>query len=407
MILTDFKNTHFLLVLLTITICFCCRSQPENELNNPFISDSLVLGADQVDKYLPLLKNKKVAIVANQTSLLNFKTASSAHLVDYLHSKNITIQCVFAPEHGFRGKADAGELIKDGIDKKTGIPIISLYGKNKKPSTQQLDGVDIIIFDIQDVGARFYTYISTLHYVMEACAEAKTPLIVLDRPNPNGHYIDGPVLEKTHTSFVGMHPVPVVHGMTIGEYAQMINGEGWLAKKIQCDLFIVEMKNYTHQTVYSLPKKPSPNLPNDTSINLYPSLCFFEGTFMSAGRGTDMQFQLFGAPNLPPKKYPFAFTPRVNEGAKDPKFKNELCNGKDLRTTHKLSNLNLGWLIDAYNDIENNKDFFSPFFTKLAGTKKLQEQIEKGYSYQEIRKTWLKGLNDYDVLREKYLLYQR
>ena len=204
-----------------------------------------------------------------------------------------------------------------------------------------------------------------------------------------------------------MHPVPVVHGMTIGEYAQMINGEGWLAKKVQCDLFIVEIKNYTHQTVYSLPKKPSPNLPNDTSINLYPSLCFFEGTFMSAGRGTDMQFQLFGAPNLPPKKYPFAFTPRVNEGAKDPKFKNELCNGKDLRTTHKLSNLNLEWLIDAYNDVENNKDFFSPFFTKLAGTKKLQEQIEKGYSYQEIRKTWLKGLNDYDVLREKYLLYQR
>lgn len=403
MTLTDFKNTHFLLLLLTITTCFCCKSQSKNKL----ISNSIILGADQLNEYLPLLKNKKVAVVANQTSIINFKIDSSAHIIDYLHQKNIPIKYVFAPEHGFRGKADAGELIKDGIDNKTGIPIASLYGENKKPSIQQLDGVEIIIFDIQDVGARFYTYISTLHYIMEACAEANIPLIVLDRPNPNGSFIDGPVLEKAHRSFVGMHPVPVVHGMTIGEYAQMINGEGWLSKEVKCELLIVKMKNYSHKTTYSLPIKPSPNLPNDTSINLYPSLCFFEGTYLSAGRGTEIQFQLFGAPNLSPELYPFTFTPRANEGAKTPKFKNKLCYGKDLRNTEKLSKLNLEWLINAYRQTEKNNTFFSPFFTKLAGTKKLQEQIEKGYTYAEIRKTWLKDLNNYDLLREKYLLYDR
>ena len=407
MTLTDFKNTHFLLLLLTITTCFCCKSQSKNKLTGKLISNNVVLGADQVNEYLPLIKNKKVAIVANQTSIINFKIDSSAHIIDYLHLKNIDIKYVFAPEHGFRGKADAGELIKDGIDNKTAIPIISLYGKNKKPSIQQLDGVEIIIFDIQDVGARFYTYISTLHHIMEACAETNIPLIVLDRPNPNGNYIDGPILEKEHISFVGMHPVPVVHGMTIGEYAQMINGEGWLAKEVKCELSIVKMKNYTHQTTYSLPIKPSPNLPNDTSINLYPSLCFFEGTYLSAGRGTEMQFQLFGAPNLSPELFPFTFTPRSNEGAKMPKFNDELCYGKDLRNTEKLTKLNLEWLINVYNKTDKNKNFFSPFFTKLAGTKKLQEQIEKGYTYGEIRKTWLKDLNDYDVLREKYLLYSR
>ncbi len=407
MTLTDFKNTHFLLLLLTIATCFCCKSQSKNKFTSKLIIDDVVLGADQVNEYLPLIKNKKVAIVANQTSIINFEIDSSTHIIDYLHLKNIDIKCVFAPEHGFRGKADAGELIKDGIDNKTGIPIISLYGKNKKPSIHQLDGVEIIIFDIQDVGARFYTYISTLHHIMEACAEANIPLIVLDRPNPNGNYIDGPILEKEHISFVGMHPVPVVHGMTIGEYAQMINGEGWLAKEVKCELSIVKMKNYTHQTTYSLPIKPSPNLPNDTSINLYPSLCFFEGTYLSVGRGTEIQFQLFGAPNLSPELFPFTFTPRSNEGAKMPKFKDELCYGKDLRNTKKLTKLNLEWLINVYNKTDKNNTFFSPFFTKLAGTKKLQEQIEKGYTYGEIRKTWLKDLNDYDVLREKYLLYSR
>jgi uncharacterized protein YbbC (DUF1343 family) len=424
MTLTVFKNTHFLLVTLTILTCFCCKSQSEKkipateEFETASIVKEIVLGADQVEEYLPLLKNKKIGIVANQTSVLYLKNEDQdengiqekidirLHLVDYLYNQKINIQRVFAPEHGFRGKADAGELVNDGVDTKTGLSIISLYGKNKKPSPQQLEGIEMIIFDIQDVGARFYTYISTLHYMMEACAEANIPLLILDRPNPNGHYIDGPILEKQHKSFVGMHPVPVVHGMTIGEYAQMINGEGWLENGVKCDLTIIKLKNYTHQTEYSLPIKPSPNLPNDVSINLYPSLCFFEGTPLSAGRGTEMQFQIFGDPNLPVECYPFTFTPQANEGAKYPKFKNEVCQGKDLRENKKLSKLNLEWLIEAYTSTGKKKEFFSPFFTKLAGTTQLQEQIEKGYTYREIRKTWLAGLEDYEIRRAKYLLYK-
>jgi uncharacterized protein YbbC (DUF1343 family) len=424
MTLTVFKNTHFLLVTLTILTCFCCKSQSEKkvpvteEVETASILKEIILGADQVEEYLPLLKNKKIGIVANQTSILYLNNEGQnengiqkkidlrIHLVDYLYNQKINIQRVFAPEHGFRGKADAGELVNDGVDTKTGLAIISLYGKNKKPSSQQLEGIEMMIFDIQDVGARFYTYISTLHYTMEACAEANIPLLILDRPNPNGHYIDGPILEKQHKSFVGMHPVPVVHGMTIGEYAQMINGEGWLENALKCDLTIIKLKNYTHQTEYSLPIKPSPNLPNDAAINLYPSLCFFEGTPLSAGRGTEMQFQIFGDPNLPVKFYPFTFTPQANEGAKYPKFKNELCQGMDLRGNKKLSKLNLEWLIKAYTSTGKKKEFFNPFFTKLAGTTQLQEQIEKGYTYREIRKTWLVGLEDYEIRRAKYLLYK-
>ncbi|MFT5248723.1 MAG: hypothetical protein ACI93P_000438 [bacterium] len=425
MSLTVFKNTPFLLVTLTILICFCCKSQSEKkvptteEIETASIVKEIVLGADQVEEYLPLLKNRKIGIVANQTSVLYLKNVAHyengiqekidvrLHVVDYLYNQKINIQRVFAPEHGFRGKADAGEVVKDGVDTKTGLSIISLYGKNKKPSPQQLEGIEMMIFDIQDVGARFYTYISTLHYMMEACAEANIPLLILDRPNPNGHYIDGPILEKQHKSFVGMHPVPVVHGMTIGEYAQMINGESWLENGVKCDLTVIKLKNYNHQTEYSLPIKPSPNLPNDISINLYPSLCFFEGTPLSAGRGTEMQFQIFGAPNLPMGFYPFTFTPQANEGAKYPKFKNELCQGMDLRGNKKLSKLNLEWLIEAYTSTGKKKEFFSPFFTKLAGTTQLQEQIEKGYTYREIRKTWLAGLEAYDLMRGKYLLYKK
>ena len=424
MTLSVFKNTHFLLVTLTILTCFCCKSQSEKkipsskEIKTESVLKEIVLGADQVEEYLPLLKDKKVGIVANQTSVLYLKNEDQdenrdhekidvrLHLVDYLYKKKINIQRVFAPEHGFRGKADAGELVKDGVDTKTGLTIISLYGKNKKPSPQQLEGIEMMIFDIQDVGARFYTYISTLHYMMEACAEANIPLLILDRPNPNGHYIDGPILEKQHKSFVGMHLVPVVHGMTIGEYAQMINGEGWLENGVKCDLTIIKLKNYTHQTAYSSPIKPSPNLPNDVAINLYPSLCFFEGTPLSVGRGTEMQFQIFGTPKLPVEFYSFTFTPQANEGAKYPKFKNELCQGMDLRGNKKLSKLNLEWLIEAYTSTGKKKEFFSPFFTKLAGTTQLQEQIEKGYSYREIRKTWLAGLEVYDLMRGKYLLYK-
>ncbi|MFT6126240.1 MAG: hypothetical protein ACJAX7_001422 [Saprospiraceae bacterium] len=405
-----FKSTF----LLFLFMAFSCGSSSETKAKNQdtiiqkkqdsIIDDATIrVGADLSELYLPLLKNKKVGIVANQTSMLSEK---KIHLVDFLMEEQVSLLKVFAPEHGFRGKADAGEVVKDGIDTKTGLPILSLYGKNKKPSPKHLEGIDIMIFDIQDVGARFYTYISTLHYMMEACAEANIPLIVLDRPNPNGHYIDGPILEKEHTSFIGMHPVPVVHGMTIGEYAQMINGQGWLNNSLKCNVTVIEMKNYSHTTEYSLPIKPSPNLPNDISISLYPSLCFFEGTIVSAGRGTGMQFQIFGAPQLPQKYFPFTFTPQANEGAKYPKFKGELCYGLDLRESRKYNTLNLEWLIEAYVAYGKKPDFFNAFFTKLAGTKKLQEQIEKGYTYRDIRATWLNDLAYYDRMRSLYLLYK-
>ena len=363
-------------------------------------------GAQQTQLYLHLLKGKNVAVVANQTSIIAKETNGKyeyTHLVDSLLSLTILIKKVFAPEHGFRGEADAGELVKNGVDTKTGLPLISLYGKNKKPSAEQLKKIDIVVFDIQDVGARFYTYISTLHYVMEACAENKIPLVILDRPNPNGHYIDGPVLEKEHKSFVGMHQVPVVYGMTIGEYGQMINGENWLNNGVKCDVKIIPLQNYEHQTAYSLPVKPSPNLPNDVSINLYPSLCFFEGTTISAGRGTEMQFQIYGSPFL--NKNNFSFTPQPNAGAKHPKYNNETCFGEDLRAYKTLSLLNLSWLQKAYTENTSN-GFFNSFFTNLAGTKKLQQQIEQGLTETEIRKTWQKGLLNFKVVRSKYLLYE-
>ncbi len=435
MVLTFFKNT----LILTLFICFSCGSgnKPptaeasegiETEVGSEMSEDekleveiealeAIVVGANQISEYIDLLKDRNVGVVANQTSRIydppkeeitkySSEIFRDAHLVDYLFENNVSIKKVFAPEHGFRGTADAGEVVKDGVDTKTGLPIISLYGKNKKPSEAQLKDIDIMVFDIQDVGARFYTYISSLHYVMEACAEANIPLLILDRPNPNGHYIDGPILEKEYKSFVGMHSVPVVHGMTIGEYTQMINGEGWLESGVKCDITVVKMLNYNHQMSYSLPINPSPNLPNDISINLYPSLCFFEGTFISAGRGTDKQFQIFGAPSLPLERYSFQFTPQTNKGAKYPKFKDEVCFGKDLRSVPKLDKLNLEWLIEAYVSNGKKKDFFNKFFTKLAGTKKLQGQIEQGYTYREIRKTWLQGLADYDKMRQAYLLYE-
>jgi len=376
-------------------------------------SDHIFTGANQWPAYMKLLKGKKVGIVANQTSVVNDTLESKNslrvvdfHLVDFIYEFDNTISKVFAPEHGFRGTADAGEAIKDAVDLKTGIPIISLYGKNKKPSKEQLKDIDIMVFDIQDVGARFYTYISTLHFVMEACAENNIELVVLDRPNPNGQYIDGPILEPQHASFVGMHPVPVVHGMTIGEYAQMINGQGWLKNKVQCDLRVIAMKNYTHETAYSLAIKPSPNLPNDVAINLYPSLCFFEGTPISAGRGTNKQFQLFGSPTLPQEIYTYGFTPQANQGAKNPKFKAQNCFGLDLSTTKKLNEINLNWLIDAYRVSQNKKDFFNSFFLKLSGTSLLQEQIQQGLTQKQIKATWQQGLQKYNTMRKNYLLYK-
>ncbi|WP_425658999.1 exo-beta-N-acetylmuramidase NamZ family protein [Tenacibaculum ascidiaceicola] len=415
----SFNYVFLLFLVFSFQFSSCAQQQKKSTAKKEVKQEepkTIKTGADRTDQYLPLLKNKNIAIVANQTSILKVlqrvevspnvmgSKQVTHHLVDYLHNyEGINVQKVFAPEHGFRGKADAGEAIADGKDVKTGIPIISLYGKNKKPSPEQLKGIDVVLFDIQDVGVRFYTYTSTLHYVMEACAKANIPVILLDRPNPNGHYIDGPILEPEHKSFVGMHPVPIVYGMTIGEYGQMINGEQWLANDLKCDLTVILLENYTHQSTYSLPVKPSPNLPNDTSINLYPSLCFFEGTNVSAGRGTDKQFQVYGSPFL--EKSDFSFTPQPNEGAKHPKHKEKMCYGEDLSSSEPLSNLNLGWLLKAYQQ-SPKKDFFNDFFTKLAGTKKLQQQIEQRLSEEEIKASWQQGLNDFKKVREQYLLYE-
>lgn len=359
-------------------------------------------GADNFEKYLPVLKGKKVGVITNQTGIVTVNGKDES-LVDFLMDKKVTLQKIFAPEHGFRGTADAGEHVKDGKDIKTGLPIISLYGNNKKPKPEQLAGIDVMVFDLQDVGARFYTYISSLHYIMEACAEEGIPLILLDRPNPNGGIVDGPTLEKENSSFIGMHEIPVLHGMTIGEYARMINGEKWLKGGLQCDLAVIPCTGYTPGIPYHLPVKPSPNLPNDQAINLYASLCFFEGTNVSLGRGTDKQFQVYGSPDLPHTG--FSFTPMPNEGAKEPPLKGIVCYGEDLSKAPKVKQLELKWLIKAYGETKEKSKFFIPFFTKLAGTKKLQQQIESGITEAEIRKSWQPGIETFKKMRKKYLIY--
>ncbi|MUV02590.1 DUF1343 domain-containing protein [Flavobacterium rakeshii] len=379
------------------------KEQTEISYKENQLLTEIKTGAENYKAYLPLLKGKNIGIVTNQTGTI-INNGNTGHVVDFLLEKKVALKKIYAPEHGFRGTADAGEHIKDGKDTKTGLPIISLYGNNKKPKAEQLAGIDIMLFDLQDVGARFYTYISTLHYVMEACAENNIQLIVLDRPNPNGSIVDGPVLEKEYTSFVGMHPIPVLHGMTIGEYGQMINGEKWLNNGIQCKLTIIPCLNYNRDMEYHLPVKPSPNLPNDQSISLYPSLCFFEGTNVSVGRGTNKQFQIYGSPFLPKKD--FSFTPAPNEGAKDPMYNGKVCFGEDLTKVTKLKQLELKWLIEAYSKTEDKSKFFISFFTKLAGTKKLQEQIENGTSETDIRKSWEQGLNSFKQTRKKYLIYK-
>lgn len=406
MFFNNFKSTYlFLFIWMNFSVISCAQQTNKSIKKDKKQQLSIKTGANRTNLYLKKLERKNIAIVANQTSIIEKKDKKKGiHLVDFLHNqKNITVKKVFAPEHGFRGKEDAGAHVEDGIDSKTKLPILSLHGKNKKPTQEQLKGIDIVVFDIQDVGVRFYTYISTLHYVMEACAEAKIPVIVLDRPNPNSHYIDGPVLEKEHKSFLGMHPVPVVYGMTIGEYGQMINGEKWLHNNLQCNLTVVPLQNYTHNTQYSLPIKPSPNLPNDKSINLYPSLGFFEGTTINAGRGTNNQFQIYGAPFF--EKTNFSYTPKANEGAKYPKHKNKLCYGVDLRTTKHLSTINLSFLLDAYKRTPKKEKFFGKTFTIHAGTKKLQQQIVKGLSEKEIKNSWKKGVAKFKKTRAKYLLY--
>ncbi|MFI2741148.1 exo-beta-N-acetylmuramidase NamZ domain-containing protein [Zhouia sp. PK063] len=405
------KNTLFFAFLLLFS---CAKGQKQSQktvlpqrvtvtvaMKN---NENAVVGANQTGKYLPLLQGKKVAVVANPTSVI-FNKKGYTHLVDSLVANKVNVVKVFAPEHGFRGTADAGEHVKDGVDQKTGIPIMSLYGKNRKPSAESLQGINVVVFDIQDVGVRFYTYISTLHYVMEACAEQHIPVIILDRPNPNGFYVDGPVLEPAHTSFVGMDPIPLVHGMTIGEYGKMLNGEHWLKGGIQCNLTVITCKNYNRKESYHLPIKPSPNLPNDKAINLYPSLGLFEGTNVNAGRGTHQQFQRYGASFLNHDVYSFTYTPEPNDGAKHPKEEGKVCYGKDLSKTPQLAKVDLKWLVDAYHNCTDKTKFFIKGFTIHAGTEKLQQQIEQGMSAEAIAKTWKGDLDHFKTIRAKYLLY--
>ena len=382
-------------VLFGLLLLISCNAQPEKDI---------ILGANRMAEYLPLLIDKNVGIIGNQTSLVKRTDSDYTHLVDTLLKREINVKKVFAPEHGFRGQADAGEKVEDGIDKKTGLPIVSLYGNNKKPSASQLDDLDVLVFDIQDVGVRFYTYISTLHYIMEACAENEIPLIVLDRPNPNGDYIDGPLLQQEFQSFVGMHPVPVVHGLTMAEYAQMINGQGWLAGELETDLHTVYMKNYNRSKKYEPPVFPSPNLPNYRSIRLYPSLCFFEGTTISVGRGTDTPFQIYGAPFLPEDKYGFEFTPQPNQGAKYPKHEGQLCNGKKLSQLPQ-GQIELTYLIHAYRDSPDQSAFFNDFFNKLAGNEVLQTKIKQGFRADEIYSSWTADLEAFKKKRKKYMYY--
>lgn len=365
------------------------------------LAQNIKTGADNYNAYLPLLKNKNIGIVTNQTGILTNKK----HLVDFLVKKKLKIKTIFAPEHGFRGTTDAGELVSDEIDQKTGLPIVSLYGKNQKPKPEQLEGIDIMVFDLQDVGTRLYTYVSTMHRIMEACAENNIPLIVLDRPNPNIAIVDGPVLDIAFKSGIGMHPTPLLHGMTLGEQAKMINGEKWLKDGIQCKLTVIPCLNYDRSKSYSLPVRPSPNLPNDQSINLYVSLCLFEGTNVSMGRGTEKQFQIYGSPYLP--KSNFAFTPKPNFGDKAPLYNGIECNGEDLSAIPRINRLEIKWLIKAYQTTEDKSKFFDKRqFTIRAGNEKLQKQIEAGLSEEEIRNSWKEGLESFKKMRTKYLIYK-
>lgn len=386
--------TIFLLVLFTS--CNATNLSGDNIRH-------VITGAERTSVYLPQIAAHRVALVANHTSLVN-----RTHLADTLLSLGINVKKVFAPEHGFRGESEDGAHIASGIDNKTGIMVVSIYGQTKKPSPEDLSDIDLVIFDIQDVGARFYTFISTMSLVMEACAEKGIPLMVLDRPNPNGFYVDGPLLEPGLTSFVGLHPVPVVHGMTVAEYARMVNGEGWLNNGVTCDLKVVPMLNYTHQTLYELPVKPSPNLPDMTSVYLYPSLCFFEGTMMSVGRGTSKPFSIIGHPDYTAGD--IEFTPVTMVGASaNPAHKNKLCLGFDMSyladSILQNKRLYLQPLINAWDFFKDNNAFFNSYFNKLAGNSELRKQIEAGLSENEIRESWKEGLDEFKKTRKKYLLY--
>ena len=406
--LSNFKST----VLLWFLVLATCGNETKDVAttinNEPHIEQTeieIIVAANRTEAYVPLLKGKKIAVVANQTSVI-FNSDGHTHLVDSLLSLDVDIKHVFAPEHGFRGDYDAGEHVNNSTDIKTGLDLISLHGKNRKPSQGQLEGLDFVLFDIQDVGVRFYTYISTMQLVMEACAEKGIPILVLDRPNPNGHYVDGPTMKAAHTSFLGMTEIPLVYGMTIGEYATMINEEMWLDGDKKVDLTVIPLENWTHDTFYSLPIRPSPNLPNDTSINLYPSLGLFEGTNINAGRGTEFQFQRYGASFLDSKVYDFTYTPKPNFGSKYPKEEGKLCYGKDLSKTERMNEVTMDYIIDAYiNSVDKSKYFLTSGFTKHAGSEKLQKQIEDGLTNTEIKATWQADLEKFKKIRAKYLLY--
>lgn len=404
-LMINMQNIRIASLLLAAALSLQCGNKPEPSASYAvktqaeYQKPTVRVGADQLDLLLPMLKGKAVALVVNHTSL-----SGKAHLADTLKACGILIKKVFAPEHGFRGAAADGEKISDGVDSKTGLSVVSLYGNNRKPTPEQLSDVDVVIFDIQDVGTRFYTYISTMGYVMEACGEQNKKMIVLDRPNPNGSYVDGPMLDPELKSFVGMYPIPIVHGLTVGELATMINGEGWLEKAVKCDLEIIRIKNWAHQDAYAPPVRPSPNLPNHQAVKLYPSLCLFEGTVISVGRGTHTPFLMIGNPLL--KELTFQFKPVAIAGMSNtPPLKDQVCYGLDLSAERVEDRINLKYLLDLYKLYPDKEKFFIGSFDRLAGTKALKQQIKDGFTEEAIRKTWEKDLAVFKEKRKKYLLY--
>ena len=381
------------------------RNNDEDHDHSLTENSEITPGAWQTEKYFPLLDGKAIALVGNHSSLVD-----DVHLVDTLLASGFNLLRVFSPEHGFRGEAADGQLIESGIDPVTGISIKSLYGANRRPDPSHIKDLDLIIFDIQDVGTRFYTYISTMSYVMEEAARQGVPMLILDRPNPNGHFVDGPILEKQHSTFVGLHPIPIVHGMTVAEYAQMVNGQGWLGDGLKCELQIVPVKNYNRQMWYELPVAPSPNLPNMTSIMLYPGLCLMEGTVLSIGRGTDFPFQVYGHPKLPESEFPFTFKPQSRRESVYPPQESNLCFGRDLRTANPeklmdISKVDLQPLLHAFEHFPHKENFFISSFERLAGTSKLRKQIMEGMTEEEIRETWQQDLKEFIEMRKPYLIY--
>ena len=399
------QNTIFILLVFILSFNILNIEYKTNDTKT-----SVIVGANQISKYQNIIKNKRAGIIANHTSLIFKENNLNSHLVDSLLSLGFDIKKIFAPEHGFRGTEPNGANIKDEIDSKTGLKIISLHGNKRnygEIDDNDLTDIDVLIFDIQDVGVRFYTHLSVLHYVMKASAKNNIPLIVLDRPNPNGHYIDGPVLDLKNKSFVGMHEVPIVYGLTIGEYARMINGEGWLGDNLKTELEIIKLKNYNRNIIYNLPIAPSPNLPNKRAVNLYPSLCLFEGTNISVGRGTNLQFQIYGSPFLNKNRNEFNFTPLSNKGSKFPKHNQIICNGKDLRKVKDLDKLSLSYIISAYNDSRNKDEFFNSYFLKLSGNESLKNQIINNVPELEIKQSWKKNIDNFKLIRKKYLIYDK